>query len=71
MNTISFNPERYQIEISNMMDKLFNDSILSFNPYEKDDLFITNFIKENKNVFFDFDGLISVQNFFGTLLDII
>lgn len=63
MNTISFNPERYQIEISNMMDKLFNDSILSFNPYEKDDLFITNFIKENKNVFFDFDGLISVQNF--------
>ena len=69
MNTISFNPERYQIEISNMMDKLFNDSILSFNPYEKDDLFITNFIKENKNVFFDFDGLISVQNFFGTLFN--
>ena len=69
MNTISFNPERYQIEISNMMDKLFNDSILSFNPYEKDDFFITNFIKENKNVFFDFDGLISVQNFFGTLFN--
>lgn len=29
MNTISFNPERYQIEISNMMDKFFNDSIIS------------------------------------------
>ena len=24
------------------MDKFFNDSILSFNPYEKDELFITN-----------------------------
>ena len=42
MDTISFNPERYQIEITNMMDKFFNDSILSFNPYEKDELFITN-----------------------------
>lgn len=40
MDTISFNPERYQIEITNMMDKFFNDSILSFNPYEKDELFI-------------------------------
>ena len=29
MDTISFNPERYQIEITNMMDKFFNDSILS------------------------------------------
>ena len=69
MDTISFNPERYQIEITNMMDKFFNDSILSFNPYEKDELFITNFIKENKNVFSDYDGLISVQNYFGTLFN--
>ena len=53
MDTISFNPERYQIEITNMMDKFFNDSILSFNPYEKDELFITNFIRENILIFFD------------------
>lgn len=46
MDTISFNPERYQIEITNMMDKFFNDSILSFNPYEKDELFITNSSKK-------------------------
>ncbi len=54
MDTISFNPERYQIEITNMMDKFFNDSILSFNPYEKDELFITNwfFVKFGGNLFF-------------------
>lgn len=56
MDTISFNPERYQIEITNMMDKFFNDSILSFNPYEKDELFITNWF------FVKFGGTSSIVN---------
>lgn len=64
MDNISFNPAKYQYKISNIMDKLLNDSILSFNPYNKDNLFITNFIKD---VFDKLDGSISNLNYFGTL----